>query len=155
MRTAGFLSCLCLAASLLASCDSRVDGQSGSSSTWGADEAEIRAMVQASMESFNRGDLRGHLAIYDATITFMTVDGPRPGIAPIEASFKEAYFRDGLPKQQLHFEQLAARPLGSDAALATGKYVLSGGEEKDQSGWFTIVWSRTPAGWRVIHDHSN
>lgn len=155
MRTASFFSSLCLAASLLASCEIQVDGQSSSSSTWAADEAEIRAMVQASMEAFDRGDLNGHLAIYDPAVTFMTASGPRPGVAPIEASFREHYFRDGLPKQQLSFEQVAARSLAPDVALVTGKFLLSGGEEKDQSGWFTLVWVRTPAGWKAIHDHSS
>jgi len=155
MRKALIFPSLFIAASLLSSCEIPVEGQSGPASTWAADEAEIRAMLQASMEAFNRGDLSGHLAIYDAAVTFMTADGPRPGIAPIEASFREKYFLDGRPKQQLGFEQVAARSLAPDSALVTGKYLLSGGEEKDQSGWFTIVWTRTPAGWRAIHDHSS
>lgn len=155
MRTASLLLSLCLAAALLVSCEIQVDGQSSSLSTWAADEAEIRAMVQASMDAFNRGDLSGHLAIYDPAVTFMTANGPRPGVAPIEASFREHYFRDGLPKQKLSFEQVAARSLAPDAALVTGQFLLSGGEEKDQSGWFTLVWLRTPAGWKAIHDHSS
>lgn len=112
-------------------------------------------MLQASVEAFNRGDLPGHLSIYDPSVTFMTKNGPRPGIAPIETAFRETYFRDGLPKQQLRFEQLAIRPLGTGQAMATGRFVLSGGEEPDQTGWFTLVWSRTAAGWRAIHDHSS
>ncbi len=121
---------------------------------WSADEAQMRRQLDDSVAAFNRGDLRGHLAIYDPAITFMTRDGPRPGIAPIEAAFTQSYFRDGLPKQQLRFEQLAIRPLGPDTALATARYVLSGGEEPDHSGWFTLAWRRTGEGWRVVHDHS-
>lgn len=127
----------------------------GAASSWSADEAEIRAMLAASVEAFNRGDLPGHLSIYDAAITFMTKDGPRPGIAPIEAAFSKSYFRDGLPKQQLRFEQLAVRPLGADQALATGRFVLAGGGEPDQTGWFTLICVRTGAGWRAVHDHSS
>jgi len=131
------------------------DGRPGAAVSWTRDEAEIRTMLQASVEAFNRGDLPGHLAIYDPAITFMTRNGPRPGIAPIEAAFTESYFRDGMPKQQLRFEQLAVRALGADQALATARFVLSGGAEPDQSGWFTLLWLRTPAGWRAIHDHSS
>jgi ketosteroid isomerase-like protein len=87
-------------------------------------------------------------------VTFMTVDGPRPGIAPIEKAFSETYFSGGRPKQQLRIEQLLARGLGNDAALLTGRFVLSGGDEAEQSGWFTTVWLRTPSGWWVVHDHS-
>ena len=45
--------------------------------------------------------------------------------------------------------------LTPDAALATARFVLSGGGKPDQSGWFTLVWLRTPAGWRAVHDHSS
>ena len=122
---------------------------------WAADEAEIQQRLADSALAFNRGDLPGHLAIYDESVTFMTKDGPRPGVAPIEKAFREKYFRDGKPIQQLRFEALAVRQLAPDAALATARWVLSGGDKAEQSGWFTLAWQRTPAGWRVVHDHSS
>ena len=122
---------------------------------WASDEADIRRQIDASVLAFNRGDLTGHLAIYDGNVTFMTKDGPRPGVAPIEKSFRENYFRQGRPIQQLRFEQLAVRPLGPDTALATARWILSGGENPEQSGWFTLVWRRMPSGWRAVHDHSS
>ena len=122
---------------------------------WAADEAEIRQRLADSALAFNRGDLPGHLAVYDESVTFMTKDGPRPGVAPIEKAFRETYFRDGQAIQQLRFEQLAVRRLAPDAALATARWVLSGGDKPEQSGWFTLAWVRTPAGWRVVHDHSS
>lgn len=133
----------------------RPESRPGTAASWSADEAEIRATLVASVAAFNRGDLPGHLAIYDPAITFMTKDGPRPGIAPIEAAFRQSYFRDGLPKQLLRFEELAVRPLGADQAMATGRFVLAGGGEPDQAGWFTLIWLRTAAGWRAVHDHSS
>lgn len=120
-----------------------------------SDEAEIRSSIDASAAAFNRGDLPGHLAIYDQSVRFMTKDGPRPGIAPIEKAFRDAYFKDGKAIQQLRFEELAVRMLTPDAALATARFVLSGGGKPDQAGWFTLVWLRTPAGWRAVHDHSS
>ena len=122
---------------------------------WAADEAAIRRQINESVLAFNRGDLPGHLAIYDENVTFMTKDGPRPGVAPIEKAFRENYFREGRPVQQLRFEQLAVRPLGPDAALATARWVLSGGEKPEKSGWFTLAWQRMPSGWRAVHDHSS
>ncbi len=120
-----------------------------------SDEAQIRGSIAASASAFNRGDLPGHLAIYDGSVQFMTKNGPRPGIAPIEKAFREAYFKDGKAIQQLRFEELAVRPLAPDTALATARFVLSGGGKPDQAGWFTLVWLRTPVGWRVVHDHSS
>lgn len=127
----------------------------GAAADWTADEAEMRQRLADSAAAFNRGDLPGHLAVYDEGVTFMTKDGPRPGVAPIEKAFREKYFRDGKAIQALRFEDLAVRPLGTDAALATARWVLSGGGQPEQSGWFTLAWIRTPAGWRVVHDHSS
>ena len=122
---------------------------------WTSDETEIRGSIAASASAFNRGDLPGHLAIYDESVQFMTKSGPRPGIAPIEKAFRAAYFKDGKAIQQLRFEELAVRSLTPDAALATARFALSGGGKPDQTGWFTLVWLRTPAGWRAVHDHSS
>ena len=121
----------------------------------GNDRAQMLAALQASQDAWNRGDLKGHLAIYDESVTAMTKSGPRPGIAPIEAAFSKAYFHDGKPKQQLRTEQVTLRRLSADAALMTGRFVLWGGGEPEQSGWFTLVWQRTASGWKVVHDHSS
>ena len=123
--------------------------------TWDADTAEIRSLTKASSDAWNRGDLKEHLAFYVDTVTFMTANGPRPGVAAVEKAFSEKYFRNGAPKQTLSFSQVTIRPLGRDAALETGRFLLSGGGEPDQSGWFTLVWMRTADGWRAVHDHSS
>jgi uncharacterized protein (TIGR02246 family) len=124
-------------------------------SDWSADEAQIEALSQASADAWNQGDLKGHLAIYADDMTFMTGNGPRPGVAPLEKSFASKYFKDGKPKQTLRFDSRKIRRLGPNAALQTGRFTLTGGGEPDQSGWFTLVWVRTAAGWRVVHDHSS
>ena len=124
-------------------------------SDWSADEAQIKALSQASADAWNKGDLKGHLAIYSGDMTFMTRNGPRPGVEPLEKSFAEKYFKDGKPKQTLLFDNRTLRRLGPDAALETGRYTLTGGGQPDQSGWFTLVWVRTADGWRVLHDHSS
>jgi ketosteroid isomerase-like protein len=123
--------------------------------TWGADRAEILASLRASSDAWNRADLPGHLGIYVDTVTFMTGNGPRPGVQPVQEAFSRTYWRDGRPLQRLDFEQVTIRPLGADAALQTGRFILSGGGRDEQSGWFTLVWIRTTAGWRAVHDHSS
>lgn len=124
-------------------------------STWAADEAAIRGATTASADAWNRGDLKGHLAIYVDSVTFMTKSGPRPGVSAIEQQFSQVYFRDGVPKQSLRFEQMTIRRLDQNSALGTGRFILSGGGEAEQSGWFTLIWVRTAAGWKAVHDHSS
>jgi beta-aspartyl-peptidase (threonine type) len=122
---------------------------------WDAAHSEILALLRASSDAWNAADLKGHLALYVDTVTFMTANGPRPGVAPVEEAFSRTYWRDGRPIQRLGFEQVVVRPLSEDAALQTGRFLLTGGGEPDRSGWFTLVWVRTPDGWRAVHDHSS
>ncbi|HEY7752696.1 MAG TPA: SgcJ/EcaC family oxidoreductase [Steroidobacteraceae bacterium] len=139
----------------LAGCAREIVANRAVDATWPADESAIRAALQSSADAWNRGDLKGHLAYYEPDVTFMTGNGPRPGVDAIEQAFSDKYFADGAPRQQLRFEQVAVRALGADFALATGRYVLEGGGEAEQSGWYTTIWRRTPEGWRTIHDHSS
>lgn len=129
--------------------------QLGSESAWAGDREAIADAIQQSAGAWNRGDLKGHLSFYADSVTFMTANGPRVGRDAIEASFAASYFQGGRPRQSLRFEQLSIARIGSGGALATGRFVLSGGGEPEQSGWFTLVWERTPAGWRAVHDHSS
>lgn len=145
---------MAIAVLLLASCAERAAAPPAAD-TWGTDEASIRDQLQGSVDAWNRGDLPGHLAPYDENVTFMTKDGPRPGVAAIETAFAEKYFQDGVPKQTLRFEQLTVRRLDEDAALAIGRFVLTGGTEPEQSGWFSTIWVRGPEGWVTVHDHSS
>ena len=119
------------------------------------DEAQMLGALQASAEAWNRGDLKGHLAIYDTSVTVMTKTGPRPTIGAIEKSFDQTYFVNGKPKQTLRMEHVTIRGLSEQSALMTGRFVLSGGAESEQSGWFTLIWVRTAAGWRAVHDHTS
>jgi ketosteroid isomerase-like protein len=119
------------------------------------DESQILAALQASVEAWNRGDLKGHLAIYDPSVTVMTKTGPRPTVEAIEAAFGQAYFVNGKPKQSLRMESVKVRSLSEQSALVTGRFVLSGGTKPEQSGWFTLVWLRKPTGWRAVHDHTS
>ncbi|MEZ4640825.1 MAG: hypothetical protein R2856_38690 [Caldilineaceae bacterium] len=41
------------------------------------DQSALLAALQSSADAWNRGDLRGHVAIYDPSVTVMTNNGPR------------------------------------------------------------------------------
>jgi len=140
---------------VLAGCaTSRDAGNTGASREAEARTAMLGAL-SASAASWNAGDLKGHLSIYDESVTVMTKAGPRPSVAAIEASFSAVYFKDGKPKQVLSFEQVSIRFLSSESALMTGRFELTGGGLPNQSGWFSLVWVHTAAGWRVVHDHTS
>lgn len=119
------------------------------------DHRQLHAALDASVAGWNEGDLRRHLGLYEESITFMTKQGPRPGIAPIETAFRAKYFNGEKPKQTLRMEKVVIRSLSADSALMTGNFNLTGGGEPAQAGWFTLVWLRTANGWKAVHDHSS
>lgn len=150
-----FTAAAMLAGSLLALGACAVPGQTGRGAPSREDETQMLAALQASADAWNRGDLKGHLAIYDASVTVMTRTGPRPTVEAIEKSFGQAYFVNGRPRQALRMERVVIRGLSGQSALMTGRFTLTGGTEAGQSGWFTLVWVRTVDGWRAIHDHTS
>lgn len=118
-------------------------------------EREIQALLDQSAESWNRGDLEGHLADNADSVSYMTRDGPIVGKTKTADVLRRRFFKDGKPVQQLRFERVTVRRLGDGHALVVGRFVLDGGGQPERSGWFSTIWERRAAGWRVIHDHSS
>ncbi len=119
-----------------------------------SDEAAIRAMFDTTVAGWNRGELPVYLSAYTDYATAMGANGPVRGVNGIGDQMRAGYWRTGRPVQALHFEHLEIRPMGPDHALVTGQYVLTGGGGPERTGWFTTIWIRTPAGWRMVHDHA-
>lgn len=117
-------------------------------------EATLESLLTSMADRWNAGDLPGHVAPYADSGTMMTGRGPAGGRERIAEMLARNFWRDGRPLQQLRFEQVLVRPIGDGGAVVTGRFVLSGGGRDEQSGWFTTVWEHTPAGWRIVHDHS-
>src|SRR5689334_19404949 len=117
-------------------------------------EADIKAVFDITATGWNTGDLSKYLFAYVPDATEMLSTGPTGGVEAIEKTMKEGFWKTGRPLQNLRYENIVVRMLGKDNALVTGQYVLSGGDRPDRKGWFTTVWTKTKAGWRMIHDHS-
>ena len=119
-----------------------------------ADVAGLPALLLATTDRWNAGDLEGFIAPYAADTTFMTPAG-LIGRDAMRLRYQTRYFTGARPDQQLRFDELRVTPLGAGHALMTGRFVLSGGGKPEQSGRFTLVWARTADGWRIVHDHSS
>lgn len=116
-------------------------------------------MLEASARSWNDGDLEGFLDDYlDSPETAFVGSTLTFGVPAIRSRYQASYWRTGRAEQHLRFEDIEVRPLGTDHALALGRYLLSnpGSGESEGRGWFTLVLRRTaPGTWRIIHDHSS
>jgi ketosteroid isomerase-like protein len=132
---------------------------SGSTATQAASPNDastaIPVALTASADAWNNADLAGHIRPYADSATFMGNNGPIQGRERVGESLSRSFWREGKPKQQLSFDRIDVRPLGERHALVTGHFLLSGGGEADRSGWFSLTWEKTEAGWQILHDHSS
>jgi uncharacterized protein (TIGR02246 family) len=119
---------------------------------------EIRAMLNNSQAAWNRGDLLAFASDYEDSpeTTFIGSEVVRGGTKAILERYRKRYpSRDAMGA--LTFSEIEVRTLAPGLALATGKYALkrtsAGGG--DTSGRFSLVVRKTPAGWKIIHDHTS
>ena len=123
-----------------------------------AQDAAIRTILKDSEAAWNRGDLAAFASYYEDSpeTTFIGREVVRGGTKAILDRYRRAYpTREAMGT--LTFSEIAVRPLARGVALATGKFALqrtaAGGG--DTSGRFTLILRRTPAGWKIIHDHTS
>lgn len=123
-----------------------------------AQSEEVRAVLERSQEAWNRGDLAAFASYYDDSpeTTFVGREVVQGGSKAILERYRRAYpTREAMGK--LAFSDVHVRMLSQDLALVTGKFHLertpSGGG--DAAGRYTLVLKHTPAGWKIIHDHTS
>lgn len=121
------------------------------------DERAILGVLAAQQNAWNRGDLPGFLDGYARSedITFVGSSIAR-GFDGLEQRYQEAY---GTREKMgtLTFSELEFRPLNPDAAFVIGRFALERSQEGGgaASGRFTIVFQKTAAGWKIVHDHTS
>jgi ketosteroid isomerase-like protein len=118
-------------------------------------DQEIRAVMKAQVASWNRGDIDGFMEGYARSNATEFVSGDRltRGWHTVRDRYKKKY--DSLEKMgRLTFSEIKIMPIGSDAALVVGRWKLARKSDKPR-GLFTLVFRRTAAGWRIVHDHTS
>jgi ketosteroid isomerase-like protein len=116
---------------------------------------EIRSVLQAQQDAWNRGDIDAFMNGYargDAT-TFVSEDKVTRGWDTVRNRYHERY-SDRAKMGKLAFADLEITPFGKDAALVLGTWKLD--REKDQPrGRFTLIFRLTSGGWKIVHDHTS
>jgi ketosteroid isomerase-like protein len=118
-------------------------------------QALLLAQLTSSAEGWNRGDLDAHFAFHAENVVFVGSGGPVRGLPEVRERFRASYFAPGAVRQSLRFDRVEVKPLGPDHALQIGNWILTGGDQPERSGWFSLTWGRTGDGWQVLHDHSS
>ena len=117
----------------------------------------IRAVLSRQVVDWNRGDVRAFMEGYEKSedLTFVGKAITR-GHGNVLANYLKKY-PSKEKMGQLHFEIEEVRLLGIGYASVVGRWKLtraiaSGGEA---GGLFSLVFRKSPAGWRIIQDHTS
>jgi ketosteroid isomerase-like protein len=116
---------------------------------------DIRALLSDQSAAWNRGDIEGFMQGYAQTedLRFASGGNITYGWRATLERYKKSY-PDRAAMGTLTFSDVTITELAPDAALAFGRWKLT--REKDTpSGLFTLTLKKTPAGWRVIQDHTS
>jgi micrococcal nuclease len=120
-------------------------------------EDQIRAEVRRYVAAINGGNPNAVAALYlDTTAATSVGDGEMyRGRQAIADLLRQVYAQDS--SIQMSVDSVAVLRLGADAAVATTRYrwVLRGPPAQRFAGAMTLVYLRTPSGWRVAHDHTS
>ena len=120
-----------------------------------AADAEIRAVMKAQVAAWNRGDIDGFMEGYarSRATEFVSGDKLTRGWQTVRDRYQKKY--DSREKMGvLTFSELKITPLGRDAAVVLGRWKLARKSDRPH-GIFTLLFRRTPAGWRIVHDHTS
>jgi ketosteroid isomerase-like protein len=118
-------------------------------------EEAIRAVLNAQMDAWNRGDIEGYMDGYDrSTATeFVGGDTITRGWQPVLDRYRKKY--DSREKMgTLTYSEVEITILGNDAALVLGRWRLKRASDEPH-GTFSLLFRRKKAGWRIVHDHSS
>jgi uncharacterized protein (TIGR02246 family) len=121
-----------------------------------ADDHAIRGVIAAQADAWNAGDLDGYMAGYanSADLVFTSGGKIRRGWQETHDKYRAKYGSDRSTMGRLAFEILAVQALGADGAIVLGRWKLVDTPNAG-AGVFSLALERTPAGWRIVHDHTS
>ena len=115
----------------------------------------IRAVLDAQAAAWNRGELEGYMDGYDRSSNTEFVGGDT--ITRGWQTVLDRYRRNYGSREKmgvLTFSDLKITLLSKDAALVLGRWHLKRANDEPH-GTFTLLFRKTKAGWRIVHDHSS
>ncbi len=118
-------------------------------------KAAIRSVLDAQRDAWNRGDIEGYMDGYDRSpkTEFVGGDSISRGWQTVLDRYKKNY-NSREKMGTLNFSEIEITLLSRDAALVLGRWRLKRASDEPH-GTFTLLFRKTKAGWRIVHDHSS
>ena len=120
------------------------------------ERAAIQRLLDDQAAAWNKGDLlafmKGYLESDD--LSFFSGNAKTKGWKATLERYQKKYQGEGKEMGKLSFKEMSIELLGNDNALVRGRYHLKM-KSGTPTGIFTLILRKTPAGWRIIHDHTS
>lgn len=120
------------------------------------EKAAIQRVLDDQAAAWNKKDLPGFMKGYleSDELSFFSGNTKIKGWKATLERYQKRYQADGKEMGTLAFSELSIEMLGADHALVRGRFSLKLTNESP-TGIFSLVMRKTPAGWRIIHDHTS
>ena len=117
----------------------------------------IRAVLDAQVVAWNKGDLDGFMKGYwnSKDLTFFSGGTKTSGWQATLERYQKKYKADGKEMGQLALQGLRIDLFSCRAAAVTGQWQLTMAGGHRPHGLFTLVVKRMKGGWRIVHDHTS
>jgi uncharacterized protein (TIGR02246 family) len=119
--------------------------------------ADVRAVLAAQVEAWNRGDLEGYMQGYwnSPDLVFQSGTTVTRGWQATLERYRKRYQAEGKEMGRLEFVDLEVQVLGAEAAFVRGGWRLTMKDGSTPHGLFTLIVRRQAGAWRIVHDHTS
>ncbi len=118
-------------------------------------EAEIRKVLGDQVAAWNRADVPGFMEGYAKapTTTFVSSKITKGYVQVLNNYLTRYDSRDKMGA--LSFSDLEVNLLSPEYASVIGRWILTRYSGENDGGFFTLLFQKTPEGWRIILDHTS
>jgi uncharacterized protein (TIGR02246 family) len=118
-------------------------------------EAAIRAVLDRQAFDWNRGDTEGFLTGYAPEAVFVS-DQITRGLEKVRVRY-QSHYPTRASMGTLTFSDIEVHSIDPNNAYVIGRFQLKRDAEGggDTQGVYTLLFKRTPKGWKIVLDHTS
>lgn len=120
-------------------------------------EQEIRAVLDAQVEAWNRGDIEAFMTGYeDSPETTFVGKEVRKGYDSVLARYRRDY-PDRATMGKTSFSDIEVRMVSEEVGIVLGRFQLERPDEHggNASGIFSLVFAKRGGEWKILLDHTS
>jgi beta-aspartyl-peptidase (threonine type) len=121
-------------------------------------EKDIKAVLTAQQDAWNKGDLDGFMAGYweSEELRFASGDTVTTGFKATKERYQKRYKADGKEMGKLTFSDVTVEMVTAEYAVVRGKWALKFEKIADEPhGLYTLTVKKLKDGWKITSDHTS